>query len=311
MPRQALRVLRGLEEITAQVPDPASGRHVHLAVAAEGDPSVEPRVGVEGLGHQQVLHVAQRVTVQPAPRQGGRAAAVVVPLGVGEIDQPVVGEVRMERHVHQAAVAVVPHFRHAGNGARVELVIANQAQPAVALDNQHSAVRQERDAPGVRQPAGHDADADLVLLGGVDHPGAVAQRRHRHADGFFVLRVADRDQAEQQRRRQVNRTSDLHANLPHEPIPARSHIRCYAAESFRLPARGRWSCSTADRGRESGPFPARSPLSGRYSSGSSGSTPSGSCWSKAASTAASAAWAPINPTMSTRSCTPNACSARA
>ena len=213
-------VLRGVEKHTFRRHDPAAGGHVDLAVAAEGDPTVEPGVSAVGRGDHQVLDVTQRVPVQPAPREGGRAAAVVVPLGVGEIDQPVVGEVGVERHVHQAAVAVDPHLRHPGDGTRIELAVAHHAQPAVALDDQHPAARQERDAPGMRQSPGHDADADLVLLGGVDHPGAVAQRPHRHADGLFLLCVAGRADQEQQKRRQRNRNSDLHANLPHEPKPA-------------------------------------------------------------------------------------------
>ncbi len=52
-------------------------------------------------------------------------------------------------------------------------------------------------------------------------------------------------------------------------------------------------------------------FSSRYGSGSSGATPSGSCWSKPANTAASAACAPINATMSTRSVSPNTLTARA
>ena len=95
-------VLRGVEEHTLRGQDPAAGGHVDLAVAAEGDPSVEPGVAAVGRGDHQVLHVAERVPVQPAPREGRRAAAVVVPLRVGEIDQPVVGEVGVERHVHES-----------------------------------------------------------------------------------------------------------------------------------------------------------------------------------------------------------------
>ena len=214
---QAHGVLGGHEEVAVQGPDASAGRHVDLAVGAERDAAVEPRVGVERLGDHEVLDVVQRVPLEPAPREGRRAAAVVVPLGVGHVDQPVVGELGVEGDVHQAAVAVGPHLGQARDGLRVELIVPHHAQPAVPLGDEHAAVGHERDGPGVRQPSRHHADADLVLLGGVDDPGAVAERRHRHADGL-VLGEADRDEAEQQRRRQENRTSDLHANLPDEPM---------------------------------------------------------------------------------------------
>ena len=217
---QAHGVLRGHEEVAVLRPDAAAGRHVDLAVGAEGDAAVEPRVGVEGLGHDEVLDIVEGVPLQPAPREGRRAAAVGVTLGVGHVDEPVVGELGVEGDVHQAAVAVGPHLGQARDGLRVEDVVTNHAQPAVPLGDEHAAVGHERDGPGMRQPPRHHADADLVLLGGVDDPGAVAERRHRHADGI-LLRMGHREQAEQQGRRQEKRTSELHANLPHEPIPAR------------------------------------------------------------------------------------------
>ena len=168
---QAPGILRGVEEFSVQRPDPPAGGHVDLAVAAEGDPSVEPRVGVEGLGDHQVLHVVERASSSRPRARAGEAAAVVVPLGVGEIDEAVVREVGMHGHVHQPAVAVGPHLRHAGDRVRVERAVAHDAKAAVALGDEHPAAGQERDGPGMRQSSDDRGDVDRVLFGGVDDPG--------------------------------------------------------------------------------------------------------------------------------------------
>ena len=103
------------------------------------------------------------------------ALAVADRLGVGEVDEVIVGEPRMEGDIHQTAVAVGPDRRHARNRLRVEHAVANDTEPAGPLGDQHAAVGKERDGPRMRESPGHDADADLVLLGGVEHPGSRAR----------------------------------------------------------------------------------------------------------------------------------------
>ena len=84
------------------------------------------------------------------------------------------------------------------------------------LGDQHVVIGKERDGPWMREPLGHDADADPVLLGRINHPRTLTQRRYRYADGR-LLGVAECDHDEQQRRSPPNGMSNSHANLPRAP----------------------------------------------------------------------------------------------
>ena len=61
-------------------------------------------------GDVDLLHVLQAVADQPAARDRGGGVIVVVRARVGEVDQAVLREVRVQRHVEQPALAVVPHL---------------------------------------------------------------------------------------------------------------------------------------------------------------------------------------------------------
>ena len=98
----------------------------------------------------------------------------------------------MEGDVHETAVAIRSDGWHAGDGVRVEHSVANHAESAGTLGDQHASVGKERDGPWMREPVGHDGDADLVLLGCIEHPRSGAERRHRYANRRLLLRVADR-----------------------------------------------------------------------------------------------------------------------
>ena len=79
------------------------------------------------VAHHEVAHVGERRAVQPPARQHGRPPSVLDRLRVGQVDEPVVGKARMQRDVHEAAVAVGSHPRHAGNRMRIELSVADDA----------------------------------------------------------------------------------------------------------------------------------------------------------------------------------------
>ena len=81
----------------------------------------------------------------------------------------------------------------------------------------------------MRESSGHDADADLVLLGRIEDPRSLPQRRHRHADRRLPVGMADREQAEQQQSSDAGRTFDYHKNLPGPKLMAQLPSECGAA----------------------------------------------------------------------------------
>jgi hypothetical protein len=67
---------------------------------------------------------------------------------VGEVDQFIFVEARVQREVHQTGQTLRPHLRHAGDRSRIEHAIAHDAQASRALRNQDAAVGEKRHAPG-------------------------------------------------------------------------------------------------------------------------------------------------------------------
>ena len=120
----------------------------------------------------------------------------------------------MQRNVHEAAVAVGPDRRQAGDGQWVQHSVPNEAKATGAFGDQHAAVGKERDRPRMREPLRHDADANLVLLGRVDDPRPVTQRRYRYADRRRLGLIELATHEDQQRRSAPNGTSNAHANFP-------------------------------------------------------------------------------------------------
>ena len=106
----------------------------------------------------------------------------------------------MQRHVHEAAVAVGAHPRHPGDRGRLEASVAHDAEPPGPLRDEHASVWQEGQAPRVRQAPDDHAYADALLLLGrheLERPGP--QRWHRQADAGRHLRVADDEHADNHR----------------------------------------------------------------------------------------------------------------
>ena len=136
-----------------------------------------------GLDDKQIADVREGRAVPSAARQRRRDLSGAVGFAVGEVDQFVLGEARVEHDIHQPAEPKRLRLRHAGDRLRVEHAVADDPKLAGAqLGDEHAAIREEREAPGLGELLGHDHDADLVLLGGVEHERAVAERRAHDPD---------------------------------------------------------------------------------------------------------------------------------
>ena len=91
-----------------------------VAVAIEHQPCAEMDAGGQlGLLLEDALEVFEsRAIVTEAPAPHGGAGLAIAGLGVGEIDQPVLCELRRQRHLQQAALAPGIHRRHPVDGRR-------------------------------------------------------------------------------------------------------------------------------------------------------------------------------------------------
>src|SRR5690606_18000929 len=90
------------------------------------------RRAVPILRDEDVLDVRElRAAVPAGARDGERALLVVlgIRLRVREIDEAVAFEVRVEREAHQAADALADDFRQPFDRRRVELAVADHAEP--------------------------------------------------------------------------------------------------------------------------------------------------------------------------------------
>src|SRR5512134_3759372 len=112
------------------------------------------------------LDVLQLGSGEPPARDLG-AVAAIAPCGIRKIDQIVVGKPRMDRDIHQAALAVGGDAGQAGYGLRIELPVpADDPQPARTLRDEHAAIGQERKPPRMLEPLDQPDDTKRVLVGG-------------------------------------------------------------------------------------------------------------------------------------------------
>ena len=110
------------------------------------------------------VHVIELIAFERAARYFG-ANAFVVTGGIRKVDKIVFGELRMQHHIHQSALAHGGHGRHAADGLRIEFEIAaDHAQPPGAFGHQHAAVGQEGERPGVRQAFRKRGDPNAMFL---------------------------------------------------------------------------------------------------------------------------------------------------
>jgi len=99
-------------------------------------------------------------------------------LVIGEVDQLVLAELRVQGEVHETGEALRVHLRHAGHWIRIEDAVANHAQPPRPLANQDAAIGKKRHAPRLHEPLRHD-QANLMLDARIEHHRPIRQRRRR------------------------------------------------------------------------------------------------------------------------------------
>ena len=121
---QAHAILRDVRNVVLR---PAAGGHVDLAVTSEDDAAVETRVALVEVGDENVFHVDERVAFEPAAKERRSTHPVADRLGVGEIDEALRSNCGMQRNIHEAAVAVGPDLRQAGDGPWVQHSVSNDA----------------------------------------------------------------------------------------------------------------------------------------------------------------------------------------
>ena len=70
------------------------------------------------VGDEQVLRVGQRLAVEPAAHQRRRRRPLLARLRVGQVEEIVLGELRMRQDLEQSTLTGRPDFRHSGNRLR-------------------------------------------------------------------------------------------------------------------------------------------------------------------------------------------------
>ena len=175
---QPLRV-RALEVAVAHA-------HHHRAVGQPGHASAEMLGGLLGwLRGEDRCHVEQLRAIKTRPHHTqmvGRRRAV----GVGEVNQAVVGEPRVQQQVEQASLALRHHRWHAwhGRAAQGQLALGaglDDAQAPRPFCDQQSPVGQEGQRPRVDEAGGHRVHP---ILGGPRRPRA--EHGHQQDDQCVI-----------------------------------------------------------------------------------------------------------------------------
>jgi hypothetical protein len=91
--------------------------------------------------------------------------AVVSLRGIGKINQPIPGELRVRDDIVQPALPMDRRPRHARDGLRQQLALLDDPQAALLLRDEHASVGQESERPGLVQPLDQPHQAKLVVLG--------------------------------------------------------------------------------------------------------------------------------------------------
>ena len=186
-----------------------------LAATEERDP--QRSVGREGharttrrfpLAREQLFHISERLPIEASARDGNRRLAAWRPfrigvgnggakLVVGEVNEPVLGKLRMQRHLVETAVAQRWRDRwNAGNWLRIENRrfasftggIADDAEFRGANHHERIAVRKEGQTERMRESADDRRHADPSLLGCVEGVRRLGERQRLEADVRRLLR---------------------------------------------------------------------------------------------------------------------------
>ena len=159
LPRSFAEVLRRTEfEAIAE-------RDEELAVGAEGKPRAEMVAAADlGLLPEDDLDILETPVAELAARDRG-SCAVFAGLRIGEIDEVVLGESGIERHIEKAALAVCDYLGHACDGLGDDAVLGDDPQASGLLRDEHAAIGQKGKTPGLIETVRHRLDLDLSLLG--------------------------------------------------------------------------------------------------------------------------------------------------
>jgi hypothetical protein len=153
-------------------------REIHLAVGAERDArSVAAGQRFPCVRLEDVLHVEKRAAVESSTGESGRRPITCAASGrrallhVRQVDESIGRKIGVQRDVKQF---VDLQTLDAGNRIGREHAAAHDAEAALDFGDQHVAVGQERQAPGMREGLGDDRDADAgVAFRRVVGPGSV------------------------------------------------------------------------------------------------------------------------------------------
>ena len=175
MVRQVLRRVR--IQITRRGGLPVSGGDEDVTVV-EDDAGAVVAIA-HGLRREQLLYVREPIVLERAadesrPRSPG---AVRVLLGVCDVEQVVVLEVRVRLYGEQPALPFRIHLRHTLNRIRHEEAFTHDAKPARPFRDQHVAVRKERHRPWSHQ-AVRDRNHPVVMNRGSEYLRLRIDRRH-------------------------------------------------------------------------------------------------------------------------------------
>jgi len=111
--------------------------------------------------HLHILESRSGVVEEPCTGER-RARAAADRLGKAEIDGVVLRVTAIEHDVVQAALARGEHLRHAGEWRRELAVLSDDAHAPRPLRDQHAAVGQERECPGVLEAARDGLDREIA-----------------------------------------------------------------------------------------------------------------------------------------------------
>jgi hypothetical protein len=175
--RVAVEPLRVLAEIGA-VAEPDDER----AVRQEGHaPAVVQLRVARRSGGEQHLDVDEFSALEAAAHHARRIRAGRA-VREGQVDPAVGGVVGIQHDLEQAGLAADKGLGHAAHRLFQQLPVRDDPQPSRALGDQHPAVRQERDGPGMLEALGQRLDpvlAGIRAAAGDQHDGAEQQARVR------------------------------------------------------------------------------------------------------------------------------------
>src|SRR5690606_15123337 len=86
------------------------------------------------------------------------------------------------QHLHQAEHAFTENFRYTSDRFRGQLAFVDYTQTTAALGNEHVAIGQEGEAPGMVEATSHDGYFNFCLEG-LERPRTFAERRRAKLSG--------------------------------------------------------------------------------------------------------------------------------